>query len=514
MTLPDNMIRPIELSITEDLPLNSGDYFRKALIKPTGFREYDVRFLIEKDLNYQGLHILGAAFGTLLQCEYGVHKIVVGHDFRSYSQNVKNAFVIGLLSTGMNVIDIGLAVSPSLYFAQYHLNMEGGAMITASHNANGWTGVKLGYGFSKTLKPDGISKFKETVYRGKYLSGKGSYSINSSMPEAYIQDAANFAQTGRKLKVVVATGNGTAGLYTPEILRRAGHEVIEQHVPLDWNFPNFNPNPEDIAFLKDIGERVRETGADFGVGIDGDGDRCGIVDEHGEEVFSDKIGLLIARSFAPKHPDSTFIVDVKSTGLFKIDEILKANGCTTIYWKTGHSYLKSKVQEEKALAGFEKSGHMFFNHPYGRAYDDGSLSSLIFCNVLSHADKSVSGLLGELTKSYNSPTMAPRCSDNEKYNVVEEITKIFQKDFDEGNKVAGVEIESIITVNGARVHYKDGSWGLVRASSNVPSLVVVGESFTTRRRLYDIIEDIADRLKKFKDVGEWDQYLPPYPGED
>ncbi|MFC1477825.1 phosphomannomutase/phosphoglucomutase [candidate division KSB1 bacterium] len=511
MPLFDETREPMQLDIVEKLTPNSGEYFQKALISPMGFREYDVRFLIEKDLNFQGAFVLGAAYGTLLQTEYGVHKIVVGHDFRSYSQHVKNAFTIGVLSTGMNVVDIGLAVTPGLYYAQYHLNIEGGGMITASHNANGWTGVKLGYGYSKTLGPDGILKLKETVYRGKFLRGKGTYVIETGINEAYIQDAASVAKTGRKLKVVVATGNGTGGLYTPEIIRRAGHEVIEQHTDLNWDFPNFNPNPEEIHFLRDIGARVRETGADLGVGIDGDGDRCGIVDEHGEEVFSDKIGLLLARDMAPAHPGSTFIVDVKSTGLYKVDPILKEHNCTTIYWKTGHSYLKSKVQAEKALAGFEKSGHMFFN---GRAYDDGSLSALLFCNLLSNNDKSVSQLLGELTKSYNSPTMAPFCPDEKKYGVVNNITEMYRKDHEAGKEVAGVGITELITVNGVRVHYKDGSWGLVRASSNVPSLVVVAESFTTRKRLYDIVEDISKRLETFSEVGKWDQNLPPYEGED
>jgi len=514
MSLFEDRRIPLELSIVEDLSVNSADYLNKALIKSTGFREYDVRWLIEKELNYQGLFVLGCAYGTFLQTEFSITKIVVGHDYRSYSQNVKNPFVIGLMSTGMDVVDIGLTLSPALYFAQYHLGIEGGAMITASHNENGWTGIKLCYGLSKTLGPEAIIRFKETTYRGKYLSGRGSYSINTGIPGAYIQDTAAIARTQRRLKVVVATGNGTAGLYTPEILRRAGHDVVEQHIDLDWNFPNFNPNPEDIRFLHDIGKRTREAGADLGVGIDGDGDRLGIVDEHGEEVFSDKIGLLFARDIAQEHPGSTFIVDVKSTGLFKMDDILTSSGCTTIYWKTGHSYLKSKVQETGAIAGFEKSGHMFFNKPYGRAYDDGSRAAVIFCNLLSNTDKSVSELIGEFPKTYNSPTMAPYCDDHEKYAVVEKMTAMFRKDLEEKKQVAGVDIVDIITVNGVRVHYADGSWGLVRASSNKPSLVVVAESFTTRKRMYDIIENIEQRLDTFGIIGAWDQKLPPYPGED
>ncbi|MFC1493257.1 phosphomannomutase/phosphoglucomutase, partial [candidate division KSB1 bacterium] len=314
-----------KIEIVEELRYNSADFFQKALIKPTGFREYDVRWLIDKELNYTGLTVLGQAYGTYLKKEYAIDKIVVGHDFRKYSQNVKNAFVNGVLSSGMDIVDIGLCLSPTLYFAQHHLGIKGGAMITASHNENGWTGIKLCYDLSKTLGPDDIKKLRDIVYSGDFLTGKGSYALETSVQKEYIKDVAAKADTGRKLKVVIATGNGTGGLYTPEIFRLAGHEVIEQHVEPDWDFPNFNPNPEDISFLKDIGQKVRDVNADLGIGIDGDGDRLGVVDENGEEIFSDKIGLLVARDIAPKHPGSKFIIDVKSTGLFKVDEIISSN---------------------------------------------------------------------------------------------------------------------------------------------------------------------------------------------
>ncbi len=503
-----------DLAIVDELKYNSGDYFDKVLIKPTGFREYDVRWLIDKEINYLGFTVVGQAFGTLLQKDYGQKDIVVAHDFRKYSQNVKNAFVIGLMSSGMNVTDILLGMSPTLYYSQHYLGIKGGAMVTASHNENGWTGIKLCYDLSKTLGPDGIIRLKEIVYSGDFAKGEGSYKIDNTVRQSYIDDMVSRAKTSRKLKIVVATGNGTGGIFTPDIFRQAGHEVVEQHVELDWDFPNFNPNPEDIAFLKDIGEKVRKEKADLGVGIDGDGDRLGIVDEHGEEIFSDKIGLLLAREIASENPGSTFVVDVKSTGLFKVDDLLETNNCNTVYWKTGHSYIKSKVHETGAIAGFEKSGHFFLNEPYGRIYDDGSLSSLIFANMVSNQDKTVSELLSELTKSYNSPTMAPYADDLEKYNIVEKVTELYKKDKEDGVETSGVGIEYLITVNGIRVQYKDKSWGLVRASSNKPSLVVVVESFTTRKRLYDIIEDISGKLDEIGGVGEWDQKLPDYPGED
>jgi len=501
------------IMIVESLQINSDEYFSKALIKSTGFREYDVRWLIEKELNYTGIVVLGSAFGTLLQNDYGISEVIVGNDFRSYSQNVKHSLIVGLMHSGMRVIDIGLCVTPCVYFAQYYLGIPGAAMVTASHNENGWTGIKLGYGLSKTLGPDGISRFKDIVYQGKYRTGKGTYEQNDTVAEAYIKDLIKYSSAKRKLRIVIATGNGTAGLFTPEVLRQAGHDIIEQNIQLDWNFPHFNPNPEDIAFLRDIGNRTKETGADVGIGIDGDGDRIGVVDEKGEEIFSDKVGLMLARSIASEHPGRTFIVDVKSTGLFKVDEILTKHKCPTIYWKTGHSYLKAKVQESNAIAGFEKSGHFFFNEPYGRGYDDGSLSAVHFCNFLSQQDEPLSHILESLPKSYQTPTMAPFCDDHEKYAVVEQITQMYQKDLQGKLTIAGVPIEELITVNGVRVQYADKSWGLVRASSNKPSLVVVAESFTTRKRVYDIIGDITQKLNATGKVGAWDQTLPPYTGE-
>ncbi len=503
-----------KIEIVEELRYNSAEFFQKALIKPTGFREYDVRWLIDKELNYTGLTVLGQAYGTFLQKEYTIDKIVVGHDFRKYSQNVKNAFVNGVLSSGLDVADIGLCLSPTLYFAQYHLGIKGGAMITASHNENGWTGIKLCYDLSKTLGPEDIVKLKEIVYSGHFHTGQGTYEFEDSVQKVYINDVASKADIGRKLRVVIATGNGTGGLFTPEIFRLAGHEVIEQHVEPDWDFPNFNPNPEDISFLNDIGQKVRDNKADLGIGIDGDGDRLGVVDENGEEIFSDKIGLLVARDIAPKHPGSKIIIDVKSTGLFKVDDIIGENNCDIVIWKTGHSYIKSKVHETSAIAGFEKSGHFFFNEPYGRKYDDGSLSSILFANMVSNQDKPVSRLLNELTPSYNTPTMAPYVDDNRKYDVVRQMVELYEKDRDSGVRIADVGIEDLITVNGVRVQYEDKSWGLVRASSNKPSLVVVAESFTTKKRLYDIIEDITSKLETIGGTGDWDQKLPEYPGED
>jgi phosphomannomutase/phosphoglucomutase len=506
------------------VPANSADFFDKPLIKPTGFREYDVRWRLQggerPELNYSGLMILGQAFGTwLFDHLEGFEKsprVVVGHDFRSYSQNVKNAFAIGLLSTGAQVVDAGLLVSPAMYFAQHHLDIPAGAMITASHNENGWTGVKLAQGLSKTFEPKQVKEFREIVESGRFRRGAGEYRQVMGIRQAYIDDLAGRAQAKRPLKVVVNTGNGTAGVFTPEVFRRAGFDVIEVHTELDWDFPHYNPNPENIKFLKSIGEAVRKNGADLGVGIDGDGDRLGIVDDRGEEVFSDKVGLLLARHLIPQVTQTsgrpTFVIDVKSTYLF--EKMVKPLGADVIWEKTGHSYIKAAVRREKATAGFERSGHMFFSPPWGRGYDDGTLAGLLFAAMLSEQDKPLSELLAELPRSYQTPNMQPHVDDAIKYEIVAKLQVQYEQEHKSGQKLAGVGIDRLITINGIRVQFEDDSWCLVRASSNTPTLVVLGESFSSRKRLYEMMDEVFARLKTFPEVGEFDQLMPPYEGED
>jgi phosphomannomutase/phosphoglucomutase len=510
--------------ITDGITPGSAEYFDTPLIKPTGFREYDVRWrLTETDtpeLNYTGLTVLGQAFGTwLFDHLEGFGKdprVVVGHDFRSYSQQVKDAFALGLISTGASVLDAGLLLTPAMYFTQYHLDIPAGAMITASHNENGWTGVKLAHGFSKTFEPKQIKEFREIVMSGRFRTGAGTYGRVEGIRQAYIEDLSSQVTAKRPLKVVVNTGNGTAGLFSPEAFRLAGFEVVEVHTELDWDFPNYNPNPEHIKFLQSIGEAVRKAGADLGVGIDGDGDRLGIVDDRGEEVFSDKVGLLLARHLLPqtkkKGREPKFVIDVKSTYLF--EKMVKPLGAAVVWEKTGHSYIKAAVRREQATAGFERSGHMFFTSPWGRGYDDGTLAGLLFAAMLSREDKPLSGLLEELPKTYQSPNMQPHVDDTVKYDVVAKLREQYEQEYEQGHTLAGVAIDRLMTINGIRVQFTDDSWCLVRASSNTPTLVVLGESFTTRKRLYEMMDEVFARLKSFPQVGQFDQMMPPYPGED
>ena len=259
--------------------------------------------------------------------------------------------------------------------------------------------------------------------------------------------------------------------------------------------------------LHAISKSVKENNADIGFGFDGDGDRCGVIDNNGNEIFSDKIGLLIARNLSNKYKNSKFIVDVKSTGLFNTDEILLKNNCKTVYWKTGHSHIKRKVNTEKALAGFEKSGHFFFNEPLGYGYDDGINSAIQVCHLLNDAGKKMSEIIKKLPNTYQSPTMAPFCKDDEKYEVVEKLVNKIREIRESKTKIDNQEIQDILTVNGVRFSFADGSWGLIRASSNKPSLVVVTESPTSDSRKIKIFEYIDKLLKETGKVGEYDQKI-------
>ncbi|WP_374470693.1 phosphomannomutase/phosphoglucomutase [Phenylobacterium sp.] len=493
-----------------DLAPNTFEYETQALVKATGFREYDARWLFGPEINLLGVQALGLGLGTYIH-ELGQSRIVVGHDFRSYSLSIKQALTIGLVAAGCEVLDIGLATSPMAYFAQFDLEAPCVAMVTASHNENGWTGVKMGAQRPLTFGPDEMGRLKELVLGGQWKQRPGGTVAHiDGVRERYIADAASRAQITRPLKVIAACGNGTAGAFAPEALRRMGvAEVIEMDCDLDWTFPKYNPNPEDHHMLSEMAKAVREYGADVCLGFDGDGDRCGVVDDEGEEIFADKIGLMLARDLSALHQNATFVVDVKSTGLFATDEVLKANGAKTVYWKTGHSYIKRKTAELGALAGFEKSGHFFFNPPIGRGYDDGIVAAAAILAMLDrNPGKKLSDLKKALPVAYTSLTMSPHCADEEKYGVVEDVVREYTEFAKSGGKILGRAITEVITVNGVRVALEDGSWVLVRASSNKPEIVVVVESSQSEDDMRALFrEEVKPRLAKRPQVGAYNQEI-------
>lgn len=492
-----------------DLVPNTPDYERVPLVKATGFREYDARWLFEKEINLYGIQALGLGLGTYLHQRGVKPHIVTGHDFRGYSNSIKQALTTGLMASGCTVYDIGLALSPMAYFGQFALDVPAVAMVTASHNDNGWTGVKMGCDRPLTFGPDEMTALKEIVLGGNWQTRDGGALVHvDDLEEKYVADLVKGGPVKRKLKVVCACGNGTAGAFAPKVLERMGVEVIPLDCELDHSFPRYNPNPEDMEMLHAMRDAVLETGADVALGFDGDGDRCGVVDNEGNEIFADKVGVMLARFMSAEHPGAQFVVDVKSTGLYMTDPVLQAQGARTDYWKTGHSYMKRRTNELGAIAGFEKSGHYFLREPYGLGYDCGLASAIAVLRMLDRQpDKSMADLYRDLPQTWGSPTMSPHCADEEKYGIVEKAVKHFQKIAADGGKLAGQPIRELVTVNGIRIVLQDGTWGLVRASSNKPELVVVCESPTSEDMMKAMFKAIDMHLSDYPEVGEYNQKI-------
>lgn len=490
-------------------PADGWDAATCPVIAPSGFREYDARWRFPEQINLPGIKALGLALGACLRERLGAPnpKIAVGGDFRSYSSAVKDALTLGLVQAGADVLDIGLGVTPMAYFAQYHLDAPAVAMVTASHNPNGWTGVKMGCDRPVTFGPAEMAELRDLALSGcAQAAPGGSWRGVDGVRDAYLDDLAGDYRLSRKVKAVVACGNGGAGAFAPDLLRRLGAEVVELHCRPDWSFPNYNPNPEAMEMLHDMAARVRSTGADLALGFDGDGDRCGVVDDEGEEIFADKVGVMLARDMAAEHPNARFIADVKSTGLFSSDPVLAELGAETEFWKTGHSHMKRRVRDAGALAGFEKSGHYFLAPPIGRGYDCGLRAAVEILRLLDrNPGQSMSDLKRALPTTYATPTMSPYCPDDEKYGVAERIAARLTQMAAESAVLAGRRIEQVVTVNGARIMLDGGGWALVRPSSNTPNLVVVCESPNSEAELRAIFADIDAIIRAEPSVGDYDQ---------
>src|SRR3990170_1666495 len=480
----------------QDLVPNTAEFERLPFVKATGFREYDARWRYPDEINLLGLEAVGLGLATLMRARGVPVRVVVGHDYRSYSAAIKEALMTGLLAGGAEVHDIGLALSPMAYFAQFVLEVEGVAMVTASHNDNGWTGIKMGMERPLTFAPDDMTALKEIVLKAEFAPQNqgGRYVFLPDMPERYMADLLARPKLLRPLKVVVSCGNGTAGAFAPRVLAELGCTVIPLNCELDYTFPAHNPNPEDLSMLNATRDAVLEHKADLGLAFDGDGDRCGVVDNEGEAIFADKVGVMLARDIAARNKGALFVADVKSTGLFLTDPVLKQHGAKTLYWKTGHSYIKRYSHETGALVG--------------RGYDDGLVAALAVLDMLDrNPGKSLADLQRALPRTWQSPTMSPHCDDELKYAVVDRVVDHFKKVAANGGKLAGQRIRELITVNGIRIVLEDGTWGLVRASSNKPELVVVVESPSSEANMRAIFAEIDAELAKHPEVGEYNQKI-------
>jgi len=456
-----------------------------ATLEKTMFREYDIRGRVnDAELNAGSAELIGKGFGTFLE-RRGITDLAVGYDSRFGSVEIKDGLVKGLRSAGRNVIMVGMALTPMVYWAQYRFKVMGGAMITGSHNPKGWNGLKLGAGYSQTLVGHEIEELYEIIESDDFATGHGAYE-EVSIVDDWEADLTSRVDIKKKLKVVVDTGNGTAGAFGPRVFRKAGIDVVEQFTELDPDFPNHEPDPARKDTVEFLGNRVRKENADLGVAFDGDGDRFGLVDENGEVIWPDRYMIILARQVLERQPGGKIIFDVKCTQALEDD--IRDHGGKPIMWRTGHSHIKAKLREEEGALAGEMSGHIFFvENFYG--FDDGVYAALRFIEYLSGQDKTVSELMADTPSYVSTPAIQAHCADEVKYGVVEKLTADLKKDFDR-----------VIDINGARVVMENG-WGLVRASSNLPELVLRFEA-KTAEQLEEIKETFRGYLAKYPEISQ------------
>lgn len=457
------------------------------------FREYDIRGRVQVSdvdrsvpLNEFVAGRVGRAFGTYLR-DADIRRVVVGYDGRSYSERLANAVVLGLLSTGLDVVNIGLATTPLVYFAQHEFGDVAGVSVTASHNPNGWSGFKLARDPRITLGPDAIAEVAAFARDRTFARGPGTYT-ERSVTERYMSYLASAVPAVRPLRVVVDGANSIAAPIGCAVLERAGYDVVPINRELDWTFPNHEPDPESVAGREQLRMAVLTDNADCGVAFDGDGDRLGLTDDRGEIVWADATLALLARDVLRRHPGSPIVFDVKCSRT--VPDVVEAAGGVPVMWKTGHSLIKMKMQELGAPFAGERSGHFFDAGDY-LGFDDAIYSALRLLRAVGESGKSASELRTELPQYAGTPTMHADCADAAKYDVVNAFAAFAE----------GVGASEIIRVNGVRAEFPDG-WFLVRASSNLPALVIVAEAKdqTRLRQLYRLLRQGLARFPEVNDV--------------
>lgn len=459
-----------------------------AELKRTMFREYDVRGReTDDELNEKSVYHIARGFGKMLRYK-NITEAVVGHDARVTSEAFQKSAVAALTESGINVIDIGISTTPMSYFAQHYFDIQGLCMITASHNPTGWNGMKLGTGLSKTLLPAEIRELYSIVEREEYASGNGT-KRTEEISRAYYTALLSRVTLKKKLKVLINCGNGTAGLFAPELFRKAGCEAMEHLTNVDPTYPNYTANPDGTAMMEDTGHQTVFNECNVGLAFDGDGDRLGVVDEKGATIWPDRYLILLSRLVLAKNPGAKIIFDVKVSEA--LPEDIRAHGGVPIMCKTGHSYIKAKMAGEKALLAGEMSGHVFFSSPFYFGFDDAFFAALKLLEYVAGQEKPLSELVADTPQYISTPTIQVETTDEAKYDIIEKLTSEFKS---EGYKV--------IDLSGARVYMKSG-WGLVRASSNTPTLVLRFEA-KTKEDLEKIEEIFRTKLSKFTEVGsDW-----------
>ncbi len=456
-------------------------------ISPTIFREYDIRGVAGRDITPEVAEAIARAYASYLRTEGAQERetpVLVGRDNRESSPWIRDAVVRGLVGSGCRVVDIGTVITPVFYFARVHYGIDGGVMVTASHNPPEFNGFKLAHGFG-TLYGEQIQQIRRLAEAGEFVGGVGSVEARDVIP-AYRAMLREKVRLGpRRLRVVTDCGNGTASLVAPDALEDLGVEVVRLYCESDPRFPHHHPDPVQPENLRDLIAAVRREGADVGFGFDGDGDRLGVVDDRGEIVWGDILMILFWREILPRHPGTVGIVEVKcSQALY--DEIQRLGG-RPMFYRTGHSLIKAKMREVGAVFTGEMSGHMFFADEY-YGYDDAVYAAARLLRILSHTDRPLSALLADVPRYPATPEVRVDCPDEVKFEVVRSLTEQFKR-----------EGYPVIDVDGARVLCADG-WGLVRASNTQPVLVLRAEA-RTPEGLERIKRTLEQALSRFADVG-------------
>ena len=434
------------------------------MLNPHIFRAYDVRGRVGADINPDVFAQVGRAYATLIG-RAGGRTIAVGQDNRESSAELKNGFVRGVCASGLDVVDIGHSTTPILYFATAHWKLDGGANITGSHNPIEYNGVKMVHRGAAPLSEEEIQRLRTLIEGDDFERGSGGLTRRSPRDD-YFTTVQSLVRPARRLRVVVDAGNGVAGTFAPELLRRLGCEVHEQHCESDGRFPHHLPDPEDPANVVDLQAKVLEVGADLGLAYDGDADRVGVIDERGQRHEADLILVLLARDLLARRPGSKIVFDVKSSQSL-VDDIVKHGG-VPVMWKTGHSHLKRKMRDDGILLGGEVSGHMFFAENY-YGVDDGILASCKIVEIAARTSEPLSQLFASVPHLHATPELKAPCPDGEKFHVIEELARDLKQRF------------HTIDIDGARVLFPHGGWGLVRASNTNPYLTLRFEAATERQ---------------------------------
>jgi len=444
------------------------------------FRAYDIRGIADTDLDDRTVELIGKAYGTTL-ARKKLRTVAVARDVRLSSERIQNAMTKGILSTGLDVIDVGTSPTPVLYFAIVHFKTDGGVMVTGSHNPIEFNGLKLNEGLA-SLHGEDIQKLRGLIEKSDFTAGSGKLVKREIIPD-YKSMLLEKIRLRRKFRIVIDAGNGTAGPIAPELFEKMGCEVIRLYCEPDGRFPNHLPDPTVMKYIEDLRKRVLGEKADFGIGYDGDADRLGMVDGRGRVIFADQILALLSAEVLGRNPGAPIVFDVKCSQL--LPEAIEKAGGVPIMWKTGHSLLKAKMKETGAPLAGEMSGHIFFKDGY-YGFDDGIYVSFRMAQMLSEQSKTLAQLKDELPQFVSTPEIRIDCPDEEKFSVVEKLVGMFKKEY------------KVIDVDGARVLFGDG-WGLVRASNTQPLLVMRFEA-KTEARLKEIEKVFREKLKAFPSV--------------